>query len=127
MRALTIHGAGDLRLDERPRVDPGPGEVEVRIAFGGICGSDLHYLHQGGVGNFRLREPMALGHEVAGVVARTGAGVTSVREGDRVGVHPARPCGTCDLCLAGRSNLCLEMRFLGSAMRFPHVQGGFSE
>jgi L-idonate 5-dehydrogenase len=127
MRALTIHGAGDLRVDERPRTDPGPGEVEVRVTVGGICGSDLHYLHQGGVGNFKLREPMALGHEVAGHVARVGAGVTSVREGDRVAVHPARPCGTCDLCLTGRSNLCPEMRFLGSAMRFPHVQGGFSD
>jgi L-idonate 5-dehydrogenase len=127
MRALVIHGTGDLRVDERPRPDPGPGEVEVRVTVGGICGSDLHYFHQGGVGNFKLREPMALGHEVAGIVARTGPGVTTVREGDRVAVHPARPCGTCDLCSAGRSNLCADMRFLGSAMRFPHVQGGFSE
>ena len=127
MRALTIHAAGDLRVDERPRPEPGPGEVEVRIAVGGICGSDLHYFRHGGVGDFKLREPMALGHEVVGTVARVGTGVSTVREGDRVAVHPARPCGTCDLCAAGRSNLCTQMRFLGSAMRFPHVQGGFSE
>lgn len=127
MRALTIHAAGDLRVDERPRVDPGPGEVEVRVTVGGICGSDLHYFRHGGVGDFKLREPMALGHEVAGYVARTGEGVTSVKAGDRVAVHPARPCGRCEMCRAGRSNLCADMRFLGSAMRFPHVQGGFSE
>ena len=127
MRALACHAAGDLRVDERPRVAPGPGEVEVRITVGGICGSDLHYVRHGGVGDFKLREPMALGHEVAGYVARVGEGVTGVREGDRVAVHPARPCGSCSLCLTGRSNLCPEMRFLGSAMRFPHMQGGFSD
>ena len=127
MRALACHGVHDLRVDERPRVAPAAGEVEVRIAVGGICGSDLHYYDQGGVGDFKLREPMALGHEVAGVVARVGADVTTVREGDRVAVHPARPCGACAMCAAGRSNLCLDMRFLGSAMRFPHMQGGFSD
>jgi len=127
MRALVVHGASDLRVDQRPRPDPGPGEVEVRIAVGGICGSDLHYYHHGGVGDFKLKEPMTLGHEVAGHVARIGPGVGGLAEGDRVAVHPARPCGRCPACLAGRSNLCADMRFLGSAMRFPHVQGGFSE
>jgi len=127
MRAVVIHGASDLRVDERPRPDPGPGEVEIRISVGGICGSDLHYYHQGGVGDFKLKEPMVLGHEVVGEVARIGAGVSRLAEGDRVAVHPARPCGRCTACLATQSNLCTDMRFLGSAMRFPHVQGGFSE
>ncbi len=127
MRALVIHGVSDLRVDERPEPAPGPGEVEVRIVVGGICGSDLHYYHDGGVGDFRLREPMVLGHEVAGTVARVGPGVAGIRGGDRVAVHPARPCGACDSCRTGRSNLCTDMRFLGSAARFPHMQGGFSE
>ena len=127
MRALVIHGIHDLQVDDRPAPEPGPGEVEVSIEVGGICGSDLHYFHDAGVGDFRLKEPMILGHEVAGRVARVGSGVRALREGDRVAVHPARPCGTCESCRAGRSNLCTDMRFLGSAARFPHVQGGFSE
>lgn len=127
MRALVIHGVHDLRVDDRPAPEPGAGEVEVAIAVGGICGSDLHYFHDGGVGDFKLREPMTLGHEVVGRVARIGAGVAGLREGDRVAVHPARPCGVCDYCKVGRSNLCTDMRFLGSAGRFPHVQGGFAD
>ncbi len=127
MRALVVHGVHDIRIDERPAPEPGPGEVEVAVEVGGICGSDLHYYHDGGVGDFKLREPMTLGHEVAGRVARVGSGVSGIREGDRVGVHPARPCGVCVPCRTGHSNVCVDARFLGSAGRFPHVQGGFSE
>jgi L-idonate 5-dehydrogenase len=127
MRALVVHGVHDLRVDEREAAAPGPGEVEVSIAVGGICGSDLHYYHDGGVGDFKLREPMTLGHEVVGRVARIGTGVSGLEEGQRVAVHPARPCGKCGYCAAGRSNLCTDMRFLGSAGRFPHVQGGFAD
>ncbi|MGA2513401.1 MAG: L-idonate 5-dehydrogenase [Candidatus Limnocylindrales bacterium] len=127
MRALVIHGVHDLRVDERDAPAPGPGEVEVSIAVGGICGSDLHYYHDGGVGDFKLREPMTLGHEVVGRVGRMGAGVTGLEQGQRVAVHPARPCGVCEFCRSGRANICTDVRFLGSAGRFPHVQGGFSE
>jgi L-idonate 5-dehydrogenase len=127
MRALRVHAAHDIRVDELPIPEPGPGEVDVAIEVGGICGSDLHYFQHGGINAFPLREPMTLGHEVVGRVARTGAGVTGVREGDRVAVHPARPCGACEWCTGGRPNICPETRFLGSAMRFPHVQGGFAE
>jgi L-idonate 5-dehydrogenase len=127
MRAVVIHAPKDLRIDTLPEAKPGPGEVLVRIAAGGICGSDLHYYHHGGFGTVRIREPMALGHEIAGVIAEVGTGVTQVRPGMRVAVNPGRPCYTCRYCLEGRHNQCLDMRFLGSAMRFPHVQGGFRE
>jgi L-idonate 5-dehydrogenase len=127
MRALVIHGVHDLRLEEVADVAPGPGEVAVDIAVGGICGSDLHYFNDGRVGDFALREPMILGHEVAGIVAAVGDGVTALPLGLRVAVHPARPCGTCGPCTAGRANLCPNTRFLGSAARFPHVQGGFCD
>ena len=127
MRALRVHAAHDLRVDELPIPEPGPGEVDVAIEVGGICGSDLLYLQHGGINDFPLREPMILGHEVVGRVARPSADVTAFREGDRVAVHPARPCGACEWCQAGRPNLCPETRFLGSAMRYPHVQGGFAE
>jgi L-idonate 5-dehydrogenase len=127
MRAAVIHAAKDLRIDTLAEREPGPDEVLVRFGAGGICGSDLSYYGKGRVGDFALREPMVLGHEVAGTIERIGASVDSVRPGDRVAVDPSRPCRACDYCRAGRSNLCRNMRFFGSAAMFPHVQGAFSE
>ncbi len=127
MKALVIHAPHDLRLEERP-VEPLKGhEIAVRIGAGGICGSDLHYFHNGGFGAVRLKEPMILGHEIAGTVERIGDAVSSVKPGDRVAVNPSRPCGTCRYCLEGRQNHCLNMQFYGSAMPFPHIQGAFRE
>jgi L-idonate 5-dehydrogenase len=127
MRAVVIHAPKDLRIDQFPDPAPGPGEVRVKIVAGGICGSDLHYYHHGGFGTVRIREPMALGHEIAGVVATAGEGVTHLAPGTRVAVNPSRPCGLCIHCREGMRNQCLDMRFMGSAMRNPHVQGGFRE
>lgn len=126
MRAVVIHAPHDLRLDEiAPAPAPGPGEVRISIAQGGICGSDLHYFHHGGFGAVRLREPMALGHEVSGILAELGPGVTGLAVGDKVAVNPSRPCDACEMCRQGLRNQCLDMRFNGSAMRFPHEQGLF--
>ena len=122
---LVIHAADDLRLDEQDAGEMGPGQVLVKVAMGGICGSDLHYFHRGGFGAVRLQEPMVLGHEVAGSVAAIAPDVTAVQVGDRVAINPSRPCGACKFCLEGLPNQCLEMRFYGSAMRMPHVQGAF--
>jgi L-idonate 5-dehydrogenase len=127
MRAVVIHAPKDLRIDLYPDPAPGPGEVRVKIAAGGICGSDLHYYHHGGFGTVRIREPMALGHEIAGVIAAVGEGVSHLGPGMRVAVNPSQPCGTCIHCREGQRNQCLDMRFMGSAMRMPHVQGGFRE
>ncbi len=124
---LVIHAPTDLRLDEQDAGDIGPGQVLVRVGFGGICGSDLHYFHHGGFGAVRIQQPMVLGHEVAGTVAAVADGVTRVKVGDRVAVNPSRPCGLCKFCLEGLPNQCLEMRFYGSAMRMPHVQGAFRD
>jgi L-idonate 5-dehydrogenase len=126
-RAIVIHAARDLRVEQREAAAPGPGQIAVRIGRGGICGSDLHYYQHGGFGAVRLREPMVLGHEIAGTVAALGEGVSDLSVGQPVAVNPSLPCGGCRHCLAGRPNHCLEMRFYGSAMRMPHVQGGFSE
>lgn len=126
MRAIVIHAPKDLRVDEIASAPaPAAGEVRVAISHGGICGSDLHYYHHGGFGSVRVREPMALGHEVSGIVTEIGSGVTGLAEGDRVAVNPSRPCGACEYCLRGLANHCLDMRFNGSAMRFPHEQGLF--
>ncbi len=127
MRAAVLHAPKDLRIEPVPAAPLGPRDVEVRIEAGGICGSDLHYYYDGGFGTVRLREPMILGHEIAGTVARAGAEVASVKTGQRVAVNPSRPCGDCRYCQEGKQNHCLDMRFYGSAMRFPHVQGGFRE
>jgi L-idonate 5-dehydrogenase len=127
MLALVAHAAKDLRIEERPVAAPGEGEISVRIAFGGVCGSDLHYYNHGGFGTVRIKEPMILGHEIAGVVEAVGKGCERIKVGDRVAVNPSVPCNRCRYCLEGRQNQCLDMRFYGSAMRFPHVQGAFRE
>ncbi len=124
---LVIHAAGDLRAEEQEVGELAPGEVLVRVALGGICGSDLHYFRHGGFGTVRLREPMVLGHEVAGTVEAVGPGVAGLAPGQRVAVNPSRPCGACRYCLEGLPNQCLDMRFYGSAMRMPHVQGAFRD
>ena len=127
MLGVVIHAPHDLRIEPVAVPELGPGEVRIAIEAGGICGSDLHYYHHGGFGTVRIKEPMVLGHEIAGVVAEAGAGVEHVRRGQRVAVDPSRPCGACRYCQEGTPRHCLDMRFLGSAMRFPHVQGGFRQ
>ena len=127
MQAIVIHSARDLRIEERPEEAVGPGEVGLRLATGGICGSDLHYFNHGGFGTVRLREPMILGHEVSAVVEELGEGVTGLEKGQLVAVSPSRPCGSCRYCTEGLPNQCLNMRFYGSAMPFPHIQGAFRQ
>lgn len=127
MKAAVIHAPRDLRIEEADVPPVGPRDVKVRIRAGGICGSDLHYYQHGGFGAVRLRQPMIPGHEIAGEVIEVGAEVTRVRPGNKVAVNPSQPCSHCHFCLAGQPNHCLNMRFLGSAMRMPHMQGGFRE
>ncbi len=104
MRAIVAHAAKDLKVEDRPIPELGPHEIRVRTAFGGICGSDLHYYHEGGFGAVRLREPMILGHEVSGIVEAVGAEAGRVKPGDRVAVNPSLPCNRCRYCLEGRQN-----------------------
>ncbi len=127
MKAVVIHAAKDLRIEEREADVLAPGQVDVAVEAGGICGSDLHYYNHGGFGTVRLREPMILGHEVAGTIKALGAGVSGFAVGDRVAVSPSRPCNACDYCLKGQQNHCFNMRFYGSAMPMPHIQGAFRQ
>jgi L-idonate 5-dehydrogenase len=127
MQSIVIHAAKDLRIEDRPEEAVGPGEVGLRLATGGICGSDLHYFNHGGFGTVRLREPMILGHEVSAYVEEIGEGVTGLSKGQLVAVSPSRPCGNCRYCAEGLPNQCLNMRFYGSAMPFPHIQGAFRQ
>lgn len=127
MDALVIHSAGDLRVESFPTADLGSGQALVRVRCGGICGSDLHYFQHGGFGTIRVQQPMVLGHEVSGRIERLGAGVNGLAVGDRVAINPSHPCGACRFCQLGLQNHCLEMRYFGSAMRMPHVQGAFRQ
>jgi len=127
MKSIVIHAAKDLRIEEHEITPPDAGQVQITMAMGGICGTDLHYYSHGGFGTIRLREPMVLGHEVAGHVTAIGEGVTGLNLGQLVSISPSRPCGKCRYCLEGTPNHCLDMRFYGSAMPFPHIQGAFRQ
>lgn len=107
MKALRLHGAGDVRLHEEPVPAPAAGEELVHVTAVGLCGSDRHWFAEGGIGDAKLRSPLVLGHEVVGVIA------DGPRRGLRVAIDPADACRRCELCLAGRGNLCLAMRFMG--------------
>ncbi|MDH7792133.1 L-idonate 5-dehydrogenase [Ochrobactrum sp. AN78] len=127
MKTVVIHAAKDLRIEEREPEAVSSGQVEIAIQAGGICGSDLHYYNHGGIGAIRLREPMILGHEVAGTITALGSGVSGLAIGDQVAISPSRPCNACQYCLKGIQNHCLNMRFYGSAMPMPHIQGAFRQ
>lgn len=126
-RVCRLYDKHDLRVETDRVGEPGTGEVLVSIQAGGICGSDLHYFHDGGFGPIRVKEPIILGHEIAGRVDAIGDGVTDIARGDRVALNPSRPCGRCGYCAEGLFQHCLTMRFYGSAMRFPHEQGAFRD
>jgi L-idonate 5-dehydrogenase len=127
MRVCVIHQLRDLRLEEHDRPSITPQGVLIRVRAGGICGSDLHYYFEGRNGDFAIREPFVPGHEVSGEVFQVGAEVTRVAAGQRVAIHPGRNCGRCFACRDGRGNLCRNVFFMGSASRFPHMQGGFAD
>ena len=127
MDALVIHSPRDLRVEDFPTPAVGPGQVRVRVRAGGICGSDLHYYQHGGFGTIRIQQPMVLGHEVAGVLDEVAPDVKHFSVGDRIAVNPSHACGVCRFCQLGLQNHCLDMRYFGSAMRMPHVQGAFRQ
>ncbi len=127
MKAIVCHAPEDLRLDNFETDTLGTHQLQVDVAYGGICGSDLHYYQHGGFGTVRIKEPMVLGHEVSGIVRVVGSAVQNFKAGQRIAISPSRPCGQCQYCQKGQHNHCLDMRFFGSAMRFPHVQGAFRQ
>jgi len=126
-RLARLHGPGDLRLEVADIGEPREGEVLLKMAAAGICGSDLHYYLDGGFGPVRVREPIIPGHEGSGCVAALGANVSGITVGALVSVNPSQPCGDCRFCREGAAIHCLNMRFMGSAMRLPHTQGMFRD
>lgn len=120
--AAVLHGIGDLRVEARPIPEPGPGDALIAMRTVGICGSDVHYLAHGRIGSFVVQAPMVLGHESAGVVEAVGAGVTSLKPGDRVALEPGVPCRACATCKTGRYNLCPDVKFFAT----PPIDGSMA-
>ncbi len=128
MRAVMVHGAGDLRVAELEPPSLAPDGVLVDIAYGGICGSDLHYHQHGANGAFVVREPLVLGHEVVGTVAAVGSQVADAPPvGTRVAIHPATPTPLPGGADGTGLHLAAGGTYLGSASTSPHTQGGLVE
>ncbi|KAK0753631.1 chaperonin 10-like protein [Schizothecium vesticola] len=128
IQASVLHGARDLRIESRPVPALPPSSVLVKIATTGLCGSDLHYYNHFRNGDIQVLEPLTLGHESAGIVQAVGADVTGLAAGDRVALEVGLPCGACELCTAGRYNICRGMKFRSSAKGgTPHAQGTLQE
>lgn len=127
MKVWRLYGAKDLRMEEEMIPVPGKDEVLIRVRSAGICGSDLSYYRHGKIGVYKPSQPFVIGHELSGEIAELGPGVKTLKKGARVGVDPSMCCGTCSYCLEGRSNICRKMKYLGSAMYKPPVDGAFRE
>jgi L-iditol 2-dehydrogenase len=123
MRVSVLRGAGDLVVEDRPAPVPGHHDVLVQVASVGVCGSDVHYFEHGRIGSHVVEAPLVLGHEASGVVVEVGASVTRLTVGQRVSVEPGVPDFSCAQCLAGRYNLCEDMRFYAT----PPIDGAFAE
>ena len=126
-RVCRLHGIEEICVETVDIPQPKAGEVMVALGHGGICGSDLHYYQDGGFGPIRVREPIIMGHEAAGRVVSTGSSNATLSEGDIVAISPSQPCGHCKFCLEEKYAHCLNMQFMGSALRFPHCQGLFRD
>ncbi|OBW90615.1 L-idonate 5-dehydrogenase [Gallibacterium genomosp. 3] len=124
-KACVIYGAKDIHIEEQDLLFT-DDDVIVKIEFGGICGSDIHYYHEGRAGLSVIKHPMIIGHEFAGIVYYAPKN-SSLKIGQYVAVNPSQPCQQCEFCLQGKQNHCKTMRFMGSAQYNPHVQGGFSQ
>ncbi|UCH63586.1 MAG: zinc-binding dehydrogenase [Fidelibacterota bacterium] len=107
MKVIRLHGAGDLHLHTEPDPEPGPGETVVRVSAVALCGSDLHWFSEAGLGGEKIESPLILGHEFSGLIEERDGGVL------RVAVDPAVPCEQCRFCREGHPNLCKALRFAG--------------
>ncbi len=127
MKAVLLHGAKDLRLQDFQMPDLQPGMAVLRVKRVGICGSDLHYFEDGYCGGFIPSRPFILGHELTAEVLTVADDVSSLVPGSRVTVNPARACRFCSYCKSGRSNLCPNTIMLGSGSTNPPTNGAMAE
>lgn len=120
MKVCVLTGKQQLEWVERDIPQPQPGELQIKLEYVGVCGSDLHFYEQGQLGNWKLDGPLALGHEPGGMVTAIGEGVTGFKIGDKVALEPAVPCGKCEACRTGHYNLCPDVKMLA----IPHERDG---
>ncbi len=111
MRAAFYEGNQTIRVGECSPVAPAAGQVQIGVAYCGICGTDLHIFH--GAMDQRVRMPQILGHEMSGEITAVGSGVANFAPGDRVTVRPLDPCGKCPACRAGHGHICQNLKFIG--------------
>lgn len=112
MKVCVLTGKQKMEWTERDIPQPGKGELQIKLEYVGVCGSDLHFYQEGQLANWTLDGPLALGHEPGGVVTAIGEGVEGFYIGDKVSIEPAVPCGECEDCRKGRYNLCKNIRML---------------
>ncbi len=117
MKISRLYNTHDIRLEETPLPEPGEGEALVRLAAMSICGSDIHWFAEGGIGTYTLEQPLVLGHELSGIID------SGPRKGERVAIDPAIPCGHCEFCEEGNPNFCTSLKFAGDGK----TDGGLSE
>ncbi|KAK2771319.1 sorbitol dehydrogenase [Colletotrichum kahawae] len=127
VQTSVLHGARDLKIEERALPALAAGEVQVAVKATGLCGSDLHYYNHFRNGDILVKEPLTLGHESSGIVTAVASNVTNLAVGDHVALEVGQPCEACDLCAVGRYNICKGMKFRSSAKAFPHAQGTLQE
>jgi L-iditol 2-dehydrogenase len=111
--ALFIHGAGDVRVGVHTSAEPLSSEVMVNVAAVGVCGSDLHYYKDGGIGGAVTTKPFVPGHEFSATLCRDVPSL-NLQQGELVAVDPATACHTCEWCAKGHHNLCPKVRFIGA-------------
>lgn len=121
MKAAVYYGKQDLRVEEVPEKELKDNEVMIKVKYCGVCGTDIHIFNGDG-GSFAVTPPLIPGHEFSGVVAKAGAGVTSVKVGDRVSGDPNDMCGECYYCKNAMQHFCTNNIGLGTT-----VDGGFAE
>jgi len=110
-KSFVLRKVNDVIYEEKPVPEIGPGDVLVEVKKTGICGSDVHYLVHGRIGDFLVEKPMVLGHESSGVVFKVGPNVKHLKPGMRVAMEPGATCRVCDACKSGRYELCPEIVF----------------
>jgi L-iditol 2-dehydrogenase len=123
MRVSVLRKAGDIGIEERAIPSPGRDEVLIEVGSVGVCGSDVHYYEHGRIGPYVVDAPLVLGHEAGGVIVEVGPDVSALEPGQRVSIEPGVPCRHCRQCLAGRYNLCPDVRFFAT----PPYDGAFSQ
>lgn len=112
MKVCVLTGKQQLEWVEREIPQPAAGELQIRLEYVGVCGSDLHFYQEGRLANWELDGPLALGHEPGGIVTAVGEGVQGFEIGDKVALEPAVPCGKCKDCREGHYNLCRNVKML---------------